>query len=306
MTKVPDYRLNLKNMIRGEVLLDEELRRHTSIGVGGEADCLILPENREELRAAVLYLLAQGIPFIPVGNWTNLIVRDAGYRGALISTKGLRDLQMEEKAGALVCIHAGAGMSLMELVNLTMRESLSGMEFCAGIPGSIGGAVCMNAGAFGREMKDILSRITVLNGSGTFRDLPADELSFSYRNLALPEGTVITGASLLTTRGNKQEISAMIGEIIELRKKKHPLDLRNAGSIFKNPKGLPAGRIIEELGLKGMQVGGAKISEKHGNFIVNVGDARADDILALIDIVQKRVREERGITLETEVRIIGD
>ena len=306
MTGPEDYREELKELIRGKVLCDEELDRHTSIGVGGKADALIFPRNREELQVVVSHLLARSVPFLPVGNWTNLIVTDAGFRGALISLKNLQDLRVEETAGDEVYVHAGAGVNLAEIVSLAVKESLAGMEFCAGIPGSVGGALRMNAGAFGREMKDILSGLTILDKSGVFRNLSADDLSFSYRNLSLPDGAVIAGASFLLRKGKREEIAAKIAQIVELRKERHPLEFRNAGSIFKNPKGIPAGRIIDEMGLKGMQIGGARISERHGNFIVNVGHARARDILTLIDVIRDRVKKERGIILETEVRIIGE
>ena len=306
MTGAVDYRTELKESIRGKVLCDDKCDRYTSIGVGGKADAVIFPENRDELNTVVSYLRTRSIPFLPVGNWTNLIVKDAGFRGALISLKGLQDVRLEAGVEDTVYIHAEAGANLTALVNLAIRESLTGMEFCAGIPGSVGGALRMNAGAFGREIKDILSRITLLDESGHFRELSVDALSFSYRNLALPDGAFIVEASFSLRRGRGEEITAAIADILDLRKKKHPLEFKNAGSIFKNPKGLPAGQIIDELGLKGVQIGDARISERHGNFIVNVGHAQARDILALIDMIRERVKREKGITLETEVKIVGE
>lgn len=293
-------------MIRGPVLLDEELARHTSMGVGGRADCLLFPADADELGAAVAHLKARGVPYLPLGNGTNLIVRDGGYRGALVATRNLRTLTAREEADGRVIVSAGAGVNLAELVSFTVKESLTGLEFCAGIPGSVGGAVSMNAGAFGRELKDVLATVGLLDEEGVFRDAPAAALAFSYRSLALPPGTVITGASFRTDRGSRDEIAGRIGEITALRRERHPLEYPSAGSVFKNPPGIPAGRLIDEAGLKGTRIGDAMISERHGNFIVNVGRARAADVLALIALAQERVKRERGIDLEPEVRIIGE
>jgi UDP-N-acetylmuramate dehydrogenase len=171
----------------------------------------------------------------------------------------------------------------------------------------VGGAVKMNAGAYGGEIKDAVETIELMDKSGEIRELKKNSLKFEYRNLDLPEGTIITCASFLLTKGTKEKILGRINEILGMRKNKHPLEFRNSGSIFKNPKGgVPAGQIIDEIGLKGNQIGSAKISEKHGNFIVNLGQAKANDIIALIGMVKKKVKEERGIILETEVRIIGE
>jgi UDP-N-acetylmuramate dehydrogenase len=298
--------MELKAMMQGPVLLDEELSRHTSMGVGGKADCLLFPADADELKAAAAHLKARHIPFLPLGNGTNLIVRDGGYRGALVATKNLRTLAAREEADGRVIVSAGAGLNLAELTSFTVREALTGLEFCAGIPGSVGGAVCMNAGAFGRELKDCLATVSLLDEEGGFREWPAAELAFSYRRLALPPGTIVTEASFRTEHGRGEEIARRVGEIMALRKTKHPLEYPSAGSVFKNPRAMPAGRLIDEAGLKGTRIGGAMISEKHGNFIVNVGHARTADILALIALAQERVKRERGIDLEAEVRIIGE
>ena len=172
------------------------------------------------------------------------------------------------------------------------------MEFCAGIPGSVGGAVRMNAGAYGKEIKDVVDTVELMIISGEIMSSKKDDLKFAYRNLDISEGTIIIGASFLLTRGIEEQIHARINEILGKRKNKHPLEYRNAGSIFKNPNGgIPAGRIIDELGLKGIRIGNAKISEKHGNFIVNLGNAKASDIIALIDMIKTKVNEERGINV---------
>lgn len=289
----------------GKVLFDEPLDRYTSMGVGGKADIMVFPENAEEIVKIVAYFREWEIPFIPVGNWTNLIVMDAGYRGAVISLKGLHTVTLSEKSPGGISLQAGAGVALSEFVGIALREALTGMEFCAGIPGSIGGAVKMNAGAFGREIKDVLTAITLINGGGNAVELKKENLVFSYRNLALPENSIITGASFLLSKGKKKDVEETVAAFLRIRREKHPLEHRSAGSIFKNPAGAPAGRIIDELGLKGARVGDAQISEMHANFIVNRGHATAGDIIALIDMVRRKAQEEKGIDLEPEVRIIG-
>jgi UDP-N-acetylmuramate dehydrogenase len=300
-------RNKFSEIVSGKVLFDEPMSRHTSMRVGGPADALVFPGSLEELSRVCKILQYFQTPFVPIGNGTNLIVKDGGYRGTVISLKDMKNISLTERAAKQAALYADAGIALSEIVLLTAEKSLTGMEFCAGIPGSIGGAVKMNAGAYGTEIKDTIETVGLINGSGEIQECKRDMLKFSYRNLDLPESAIITGASFLLNRGIKKQIRARITEIMGMRKTKHPLEYYNAGSIFKNPAGgISAGQIIDELGLKGTQIGGAKISEKHGNFIVNVSNAKAIDIIALIDMVKEKVREDRGIDLETEVKIIGE
>lgn len=300
------WRGELRERMAGRIHFDEPAEGHTSIGVGGRIDALCFPESERELASVVAFLRAAGIPFLPVGNWTNLIVRGGGYRGVLISTAGLRSLNASDGADGAVRLEAQAGLPLPELVNLAVREALTGMEFCAGIPGSVGGAVRMNAGAYGGEIKDTCLAVRLIDPEKGIRTVPRTELNFSYRNLDLPAETIIIGAAFYLRRGNGGEIAGRVREITAQRRGKHPLEFRNAGSIFKNPPGVPAGKLIEAAGLKGMRLGDAQVSEKHGNFIVNRGGATAEELLGLIDLVQKRVAEVTGHTLEPEVRIIGE
>ncbi len=298
-------RKKLQEILSEDVLFDEPLCRHTSLGVGGEADAVVFPKNREELVKTLSCLGKAGIPFAAVGNGTNLIVRDGGYRGVVVCLKKLRNLSLAED-DRRVSVHAEAGISLAELVGLSLREGLTGMEFCAGIPGSVGGAVRMNAGAYGWEIKDVVETITFMTRGGDICQQGKGDLNFSYRNLDLPPDAVVLAAHFSLRRGERKEIKINVERILEMRKERHPLSYRNAGSIFKNPADGSAGRIIDELGLKGLTVGDARISETHGNFIVNLGEATAEDVLALIDVVKRKVFEERGILLDTEVHIIGE
>lgn len=296
----------LRHRIAGEIRFAEPADRHTSIGVGGRIDALVFPKDVAELAETIAFLRERRIPFLPVGNWTNLIVRDGGYRGALISLTALHRLEISQKGEGEIHIEAEAGVALSELVVRSMNEGFTGMEFCAGIPGSVGGAVRMNAGAYGSEMKDVIVSLRLLEPAEGIRTFRRDSLIFGYRNLDLPAETIIIGAAFRLKKGEPERIAGRVREILSLRSEKHPLEFRNAGSIFKNPRSIPAGRLIETAGLKGVRIGDAEVSPKHGNFIVNRGQASAAEVVSLIDLVQKRVFEATGHSLETEVRIIGE
>lgn len=301
------FRQELERLMGGGILFDEPLSRHTSMGVGGSAQALAFPENREQLRDLLSLLRRQKIPYVPVGNWTNLLVRDGGYRGVIIGLKHMNESRLFQGSSGDLFLQADAGASLSDLVNLSATEGLTGLEFCAGIPGSVGGAVIMNAGAYGREIKDALVELTLMDARGMVRTWPCGQLQFEYRHFFLPEkDAVILDATFRLSRSDKETVREKISEIRRIRKEKHPLEFRSAGSVFKNPQGQPAGKIIDELGLKGLQIGGAKVSEKHGNFIVNVGEAKARDILDLIRAIQEKVLREKGIHLEAEVITIGE
>jgi UDP-N-acetylmuramate dehydrogenase len=299
-------RKKLREITAGPVLFDEPLDRYTSMHVGGRADALVFPQSVEEIVKLVLFFKESDHPFLVVGNWTNLLVRDGGYRGAIIAMKDLCRITWGQEDQEHVMVDAHAGVSLMELVRLTAERALAGMAFCAGIPGSVGGAVIMNAGAYGSEIKNVLYKATLMDHQAVVTDRLHKDLSFEYRRLNVPEGTIVLGAGFRLERGDPQSIRQRIDEILRQRRQRHPLNYPSAGSIFKNPAGHPAGLLIEAAGLKGTSVGGARISERHGNFIVNTGGATASDILALIERVQQEVLKQTGIVLETEVRIVGE
>lgn len=301
-----DLKETIKRIVSGSVLFDEPMNRHTSMGVGGTADIFMSPVTIEELQTTVSCLSDEKVPFVPVGNCTNLIVRDGGYRGALISLKGLETVEVSKEEGDSVFLSAQTGAHLSRLVELSVRKSLTGMEFCAGIPGSVGGGVKMNAGAYGKELKDVVEFVSLITREGIIIDVARDDLRFEYRNFVLAEGTVIVSAVFGLRKGSQTNIRERISYIMNMRKKKHPLAYRSAGSVFKNPPDEPAGRIIDEVGLKGLRIGDAMVSKIHGNFIVNLGKATAKDITLLMDTVQNKVLEERGILLEPEIKIIGD
>jgi UDP-N-acetylmuramate dehydrogenase len=296
----------IQKIVAGNCRFADPVCNYASIGVGGRADCLAFPDDPEGLGRLVALLAAHRIPFFPAGNWTNLIVRDGGYRGVIISLKNIRTVSLRQDATGRPAIYAQAGANLADLVSLSVREGLTGLEFCAGIPGSVGGAVRMNAGAYGREMKDVIHAVVLMDRCGRVGEYPRESLPFHYRRLDLPDGSLVVSATYGLSAGARAAIRERIREILAKRKGKHPLDQKNAGSIFQNPPEGPAGRIIEAAGLKGLRVGGAQVSEKHANFIVNLGNARAKDITTLIDIIRDKVLTAQGIRLEPEVVIVGE
>ena len=288
------------------VLYDEPVSRHASLRVGGRADALVVTENEDQLIEVVRRLKENKIAFMPVGNLTNLIVRDRGYRGAILWMRGLESVRLLPDEPAGDHIEAQAGASLSRMVSLAAARDLTGIEFCTGIPGSVGGALWMNAGAYGSEIKDVVSTVTVIDGGGERKTLRRDDIPFCYRASNLPADVIILKAVFHLVLGEGAAIRGRMAEIMAWRHEKHPLQYPSAGSVFKNPPGLPAGKLIEDLGLKGMRRGDAQVSARHANFIVNKGRATAQDVIELIELIQEKAGKERGITLETEVVIVGE
>lgn len=284
------------------VEFDVPMKTKTSFRVGGPADALAMPKDASELQSLIIYIREKGLPSFILGRGTNLLVLDGGIRGVVVDLKGLNKLEVREGGS----IYSGAGVPLPKLVYFAMDNSLTGLEFASGIPGSVGGAVVMNAGAAEGEMKDVVESVTLMNEVGDVKEVMRDALSFSYRNLSLPKGSIVLGAAFKLKVGEKEAIKERIHSLIHARKTKQPLDQPNAGCIFKNPPSGSAGRIIDEAGLKGLQFGGARVSDLHANFIVNNGSATAKDILSLVDDVMEKVYEKRGIALEPEVKIVGE
>lgn len=292
--------------VGGKILYNEPMSQHTSMKVGGNADALVVIESEDQLAQIVGILGAARINYLPVGNLTNIIVRDGGYRGAIILMSGLNKTEYRQAPDGEHFICGQAGARLSSLVGLAVVHELTGLEFCAGIPGSVGGAVWMNAGAFGMEIKDVVTEVSLLDVCGQKSTMKRDEITFDYRRTVLPEKAIILDARLKLEKGDCEQIQKKIREIVQSRQKKHPLEYPSAGSVFKNLPGMPAGRIIEELGLKGKCCGDAEVSMQHANFIVNRGRATAADVLTLIGFIQSSAKREKGIDLETEVIIIGE
>jgi UDP-N-acetylmuramate dehydrogenase len=290
--------------IAGEgVSYDMPMSCYTTFGVGGNAEAVFRAMSLEGLQEMVGYLKREGIPYLVVGRGSNLLVGDEGFKGVVILLNGGLASIEAYTAGEL-CVKAGAGIALNTVVNFCAERGLSGLEFLAGIPGTLGGGVAMNVGAWGKEIKDVITEITILTEEGAVRSISGGDLRFQYRGLDLPVGGIILNVSLCLDRASstkKRVISYM-----DDRKKRQPMDIRSAGSVFKNPEGDYAGRLIEAAGLKGKRIGGAMISTKHANFIVNTGGASAADILALMDLAKETVREMFKVELTPEIRIVGN
>lgn len=293
----------LVNANVGKVKEREHLANYTTMKVGGPADVLIEPSSIESLKKAMAIVKKYEVPWRAIGRGSNLLVSDEGVEGVVIKMdEGLDELHV---AGETVTV--GGGYSLVRLAMLMSKQGLSGLEFAGGIPGSVGGAVYMNAGAHGSDMSQIVKRALILFPDGTMEWLTNEEMEFAYRTSVLQTKRrgICIAAELQLTSGNREEIVAKMRENKDYRRRTQPWDKPCAGSVFRNPLPQHAGKLIEEAGLKGYTIGGAKISEQHANFIVNTGKAKAKDVLDLIHFVKKTIYELYGIHLQTEVEIIG-
>ena len=293
----------LQNDLPAErLLLGEPMSRHTSFRIGGAADALFLPATAEELTRAIAAAEDTGAPWRVLGNGTNVLVRDGGLRGlTIVLGEPMSGVRIEGR-----CVTAQAGALLSRVGREAQRAGLQGMAALSGIPGSVGGAAAMNAGAYGSEMKDVLARVLVLDdGRPVWMD--ADALALSYRDsLILRHGLIVLAAVFELQSGDPDAIQAEMADYAARRREKQPLNMPSAGSTFKRPAGHFAGALIEGAGLKGYRVGGAQVSELHAGFVVNAGGATARDVLALMDDVRRIVFEQTGVTIEPEVRVIGE
>lgn len=283
---------------------DVSMAKHTSFRAGGAADLMVLPGGEEQLRKILAFLAGEDVPHMILGNGSNILVRDGGYRGVIVRMgEAFNYIRVEEDR--LIC---GSGASLAMAAKAAAQSGLTGLEFASGIPGSIGGAVFMNAGAYGGETKDVLVCAGILSRDGAaFAEAGAEELDMGYRHSRLHEtGEIVTEATFRLAPGDPKEIWNTMADLTARRNEKQPVTYPSAGSFFKRPEGYFAGKLIQDAGLKGLSVGGAQVSQLHSGFIINTGDATATDILQLMQIVQARVQERFGVHLEPEVRIIGE
>jgi len=294
----------LNNVIaKDSILIDEPMSRHTTFRVGGPADFFVIPKAKEEVRDVIRICKEAGMLYYIIGNGSNLLVSDAGYRGVIVQIyKEMNEVKVE---GDLVKAQAGALLS--GIAAKALGAELSGFEFASGIPGTIGGACVMNAGAYGGEMKDVLESVTVLTGEGKIIELGRNELELGYRTSVIAKkGYIVLGAVLKLERGDGEKIKTYMDELKEKRVTKQPLEYPSAGSTFKRPEGYFAGKLIQDSGLKGFTVGGAQVSEKHSGFVINKGNATAADVMELIRQVTAKVKEDTGVTMEPEVKQIGE
>jgi len=275
---------------------------YTTFRVGGKAEALCAVKDLLQLKELLSFASKENLPYLVVGKGSNILVKDRGLEGLALLLKG--ELEgVEEKEGT---VHAGGGLGLAELVRFSQKKGLAGLEFLAGIPGTVGGAVAMNAGAWGKSTGDVVTVVEILTADGERVTMNRSELQFGYRRAVLPIGSVVVKAQFKGTPDRPETIGERIRDYLERRKAGQPLDYPSAGSVFKNPPQDYAGRLIESVGLKGKRVGGAMISDRHANVIVNLGGASAEDILALMETARQRVREQTGIDLEPEIKVVGD
>ena len=290
------------------VKTDEPLKNHTSIRLGGPAEYFVVPENADQLRRLLFLTTESDVPCYILGNGTNVIFSDKGYKGVVVKMGPGQDLIsiLADPAEEYATIRCGAGASLAKVAMQAAEAGFAGMEFAAGIPGTVGGAVLMNAGAYGGEMQDVIQDVLVINSYGRYENYMVKQLRMGYRSCILQEdNNVIVGATLRLPRGDREEILAKIRDLNARRREKQPLEYPSAGSTFKRPEGYYAGKLIEDAGLKGYRVGDMMISEKHAGFMINAGEGTTRDAVQLIMDVQDKVEEMFGVFLEPEVRVVG-
>lgn len=293
----------LKRFVPTEnIHLQEPMKRHTTFRVGGPAACLVELENQEQLSKIQHYLYMVEIPFVVLGNGSNVLVSDEGYPGII--------LQIGEKMKAVRvegnCVVAQAGALLSQVARIAYEHGLTGLEFASGIPGTVGGGVVMNAGAYGGEMRHVVTKVTVVNQSGEILELDNSTMEFGYRySIIRNQPFVVTEVTFQLKEGVQEEIKAAMDDLAARRREKQPLEYPSAGSTFKRPEGYFAGELIMNAGLRGFRVGGAQVSEKHCGFVINAGDATAADVMSVIRGVQECVKEKFNVDLEPEVVFLG-
>ncbi|MCH3965884.1 MAG: UDP-N-acetylmuramate dehydrogenase [Clostridium sp.] len=303
MNNFRDFAVDLKNILDVEdIKIDEPMKDHTSFKVGGPADILITPKNPDEVLNALKMCKDKNIPYYIMGNGSNLLVRDGGVRGVVIKLTKLDSIEVQDEK-----LIVGSGASLKDVSQAALDNNLTGFEFACGIPGSVGGAVTMNAGAYNGEISNIIDNVIVIDNYIKIRNLDLKQLELAYRmSSILKYGYTVLKVVFKLENGEHDKIQERIESLNRRRREKQPLEYPSAGSTFKRPEGYFAAKLIEDSELKGKSVGGAQVSEKHSGFIINKGNATSKDILDLIKIVQKTVKKKFDVDLYTEVRIIGE
>lgn len=287
---------------RGDICLQEPMQKHTTFRIGGPADCFVQIENKEQLIRLQRYLKQLGMPFFILGNGSNLLVSDKGYQGIVLQIG--QKMSKIEVNGNVITAQAGAAMS--QVARAALEHGLAGLEFASGIPGTIGGGVVMNAGAYDGELSGVVTQVNVVNSEGECMELENDSMEFGYRTSSIRNNSfTVTEVILKLEEGDREQIRAKMEELAARRREKQPLEYPSAGSTFKRPRGNFAGKLIMDAGLRGFQIGGAKVSEKHCGFIVNTGNAPAEDVRDVISEVRKQVKERFHVDLEPEILFLG-
>lgn len=291
------------NLEQAEIFYNEPMSKHTSFKIGGLAECYVKINKLPDLQEIINISNTYQIPLTIIGNGTNILVKDNGIKG-IVAKINIKNIQINEENNM---VKVGAGNTLAEVAQILLKNDLAGMEELAGIPGSIGGAIRMNAGAHGKEIKDIIVSATVIDYSGNIKILSNEEMKFEYRNsIFSKEKYIVLEAELQLNKGNKEEIKQKMQDFAIWRKEHQPLEYPNAGSTFKRGEGFVTAQLIDECGLKGTSIGGAQISTKHAGFIINTGDAKAQDVLELVDLIKQEVFKKFQKEIQLEIEIIGD
>ena len=303
MNRINVIHLLEKKIEREYIIEDEMMSKHTTFKIGGPADLYVIPRSEEELVYAIKVCKSENVPYYVIGNGSNLLVTDKGFRGVIIEVyKQMSDIKVE---GNLITAYAGALLS--KIANTALEHELTGFEFAHGIPGALGGAVTMNAGAYDGEMKQVLESATVIDNEGQVRTLSIEELELEYRKSIVSRlGYTVIKATIRLQEGDKEAISAKMKDLAQRRRDKQPLEYPSAGSTFKRPVGHFAGKLIMDAGLRGYQLGGAQVSEKHCGFVINKEHATCQDVLDLIHYIQKEIKSKFNVQIEPEVKMIGE
>lgn len=303
MNKEFIYNSLLNILDKEDILVDEPMAKHISFRVGGPADILVKPRNEKQVQEIVSFSRNENIPYLIIGNGSNILIKDGGIRGIVIEISD--NFNKFEIEGNKLRVQSGALLSIVG--KAALNEELKGFEFAAGIPGTLGGALTMNAGAYGGEMKDIVKSVRLMDSKGEIFEFTNEQMEFEYRKSIISRKEyIVLSAEIELEKGNYDEIKAVMADLTQRRVTKQPLSLPSAGSTFKRPAGHFAGKLIEDSGLRGITLRGAQVSDKHCGFVVNLGDAQAKDILDLIYVVKSTVHARFGIMLEEEVKILGE
>lgn len=297
------YKLLTEIVDDNQVLVDEPMKKHTSFKIGGPVDFMVLPKSIEDISDIVNLSNSEGLPLFIMGNGSNLLVRDKGIRGLVVKiAKNFSNIDIKGDR-----VIAQSGVLLSGLAKILLRNELTGFEFASGIPGTLGGAVTMNAGAYGGEMKDILEKIQVMDKQGNIFELKGRDMKLGYRKSTIQDNDLIVlTATMQLQKGEYEDIRAKMADLDDRRKSKQPLEWPSAGSTFRRPEGYFAGKLVQDVGLKGFSMGRAQVSELHSGFVINKGDATAEEIIILIRHIQNKVKDKFGVNLQTEVKIIGE
>lgn len=297
----------LKEIFGDFVAFDVSLSQYTSIRVGGPADAIVWPANAEQIQKVVLWVKEKKIPTFILGKGSNTLIRDKGFRGIVINLgKGFREFGLAKEDGTSVWVKAEGGVPTQQFVRWCVEQGFAGAERLAGIPGTIGGNIFMNAGTYLGSVGDLVEEVQICDAKGKIQTLSKEKLEFEYRHSNISPSAVVLSTVLKLEKTDKEKIEKKVRDVFEKRGLSQPIEMPNLGSVFRNPDKKRAWELIEEAGCRGVRVGQARVSEKHANFIVNEGSAKAKDVLILINLVKDKVKESSGILLETEIKVIGE